>query len=148
MTFVSDVDSDIIALQSVLRSLKFKNLCCFTKQQQITILGHQNYLANFIAFIHKAGQNISVLQQNQIIENGGEKHTLQLSFTYAFRTFTTEALSKFANEGTSISNFVGYGERVNHNYGARRNKTTLRIPGVRTEAAKMSFRFQGKLATN
>ena len=45
--------------------------------------------------------------------------------------------------GTNIPNFAFYGERVNHNHGTRSNKSTLRIPRVRTEAAKMSFWFQG-----
>ena len=39
-------------------------------------------------------------------------------------------------QGTNIPNFACYGERVNHKYGTRRNKTTLCIPRVRTEAAK------------
>ena len=51
-------------------------------------------------------------------------------------------------QGTNNPNFVCYGERVNHNYGTRRNKTTLRIPRVKTEAAKKSFWFQGPACFN
>ena len=51
-------------------------------------------------------------------------------------------------QGTNISNFAFYGERVDHNYGKKRNKTTLRIPRVRTEAAKKSFWFQGPACFN
>ena len=39
-------------------------------------------------------------------------------------------------QGTNVQNCACHGERVNHNYGARRNKTTLRIPRFRTEAGK------------
>ena len=49
-------------------------------------------------------------------------------------------------QGTNIPNFVCYGEIVNHNYGTRKNKTAMRIPRVRAEAAKMSFWFQAQLA--
>ena len=51
-------------------------------------------------------------------------------------------------QGTNIPNFVCYGERLNHNYGTRRNKTTLRIPRVKAEAAKKSFWFQGPACFN
>ena len=46
-------------------------------------------------------------------------------------------------QGTNVQNCACYGERVNHKCGTRRNKATLLIPRVRTEAAKKSFWFQG-----
>ena len=51
-------------------------------------------------------------------------------------------------QGTTIPDFACCSERVNHNNGTRRNKTTLRIPRVRTEAAKKSFWFQGLVCFN
>ena len=51
-------------------------------------------------------------------------------------------------QGTNIPNFSCHGGRVNQNFGTRRNKTTLRIPKVRTEAAKESFWFQGPACFN
>eukprot|EP00112_Aurelia_sp_Birch-Aquarium-sp1_P005543 Seg1632.4 transcript_id=Seg1632.4/GoldUCD/mRNA.D3Y31 product="hypothetical protein" protein_id=Seg1632.4/GoldUCD/D3Y31 len=51
-------------------------------------------------------------------------------------------------QGTTIANFASYGDRINHNYGTRGNKATLRIPKVRTEAAKKSFWFQGPSCYN
>ena len=51
-------------------------------------------------------------------------------------------------QGTAIPNFASYAERVSHNYGTRDNKATLRVPRVRTEAAKKSFWFQGPSCYN
>ena len=51
-------------------------------------------------------------------------------------------------QGTTIPNFASYAERVSHNYGTRGNKATLRVPRVRTEAAKKSFWFQGPSCYN
>ena len=51
-------------------------------------------------------------------------------------------------QGTNIQNFVCYGERLNNNYCTRRNKTTSRIPRVKTEAAKKSFWFQDPACFN
>ena len=51
-------------------------------------------------------------------------------------------------QGSTIQNFASYGERVCHNYGTRGNKATLRVPRVRTEAAKKSFWFQGPSCFN
>ena len=51
-------------------------------------------------------------------------------------------------QGTSVDNFASYGERVSHNYCTRGNKATLRVPRVRTEAAKKSFWFQGPSCFN
>ena len=51
-------------------------------------------------------------------------------------------------QGTNIPNFALYGERVSHNYGTRSKNATLRVPRVRTEAAKKSFWFQGPSCFN
>ena len=51
-------------------------------------------------------------------------------------------------QGTTVENFASYGERISHNYGTRGNKATLRVPRVRTEAAKKSFWFQGPSCFN
>ena len=51
-------------------------------------------------------------------------------------------------QGTAIPNFASYAERVSHNYRTRGNKATLRVPRVRTEAAKNSFLFQGPSCYN
>ena len=50
-------------------------------------------------------------------------------------------------QGTNFPNFAFFGERIDHNYGTRSNKTTLRIPRVRTEAAKKSW-FQDPACLN
>ena len=42
-------------------------------------------------------------------------------------------------QGTTIPNFASFGEKVSHNYGTKGNKATLRVPRIRTEAAKKSF---------
>ena len=53
--------------------------------QQISILRHQNCLANFIALIYQEGQMFSVLQQNLIIESDGEEYvTIFLHRIYFF----------------------------------------------------------------
>ena len=51
-------------------------------------------------------------------------------------------------QGTTIPNFASYAERVSHKYGKRGNKANLRVPRVRTEAAKKSFWFQGPSCYN
>ena len=49
-------------------------------------------------------------------------------------------------QGTNIPNVACYGERVNHKYGTRRNKTTLLIPRVKTEVAKSPSGSMAQLA--
>ena len=45
-------------------------------------------------------------------------------------------------EGTSIPNLASYIEKVDHNYNTRGNSSTLRLPQVRTDAARKSIYFQ------
>ena len=40
-------------------------------------------------------------------------------------------------QGTTVENVGAYGERINHKYGTRGKKATLRVPRVRKEAAKI-----------
>ena len=51
-------------------------------------------------------------------------------------------------QGTSIPNLASYIEKVDHNYNTRGNSSMLRLPKVRTEAARKSFRFQGPSCYN
>ena len=49
---------------------------------------------------------------------------------------------------TAIPNLASYIQKVDHNYNTRGSSSTLRLPKVRTEAAKKSFRFQGPFCFN
>ena len=46
-------------------------------------------------------------------------------------------------QGTAVPNLTSYIEKVDHKYNTRGNSSTLRLPKVRTEAARKSFQFQG-----
>ena len=50
--------------------------------------------------------------------------------------------------GTSIPAFSSYAEEINHNYKTRNNNASLRLPLLRTEAARKSFWFQGPRCYN
>ena len=66
----------------MLNVYEFSNLRIYAallSNQQILILEYQNCFANFIALTYQEGQIFSVLQQNLIIENGGERCMLQFS---------------------------------------------------------------------
>ena len=45
-------------------------------------------------------------------------------------------------QGTSIPAFSTYVEEISHNYKTRNNNASLRLPLLRTEAARKSFLFQ------
>ena len=51
-------------------------------------------------------------------------------------------------QGTSIPNFASYIDKVDHTYYTRGNSSTLRLPKIRTEAARKSFKFQGPSCYN
>ena len=46
-------------------------------------------------------------------------------------------------QGKSIPAFSTYAEEISHNYKTRKNNASLRLPLLRTEAARKSFLFQG-----
>ena len=45
-------------------------------------------------------------------------------------------------QGTSIPAFSTYAEEISHNYKTRKNNASLRLPLLRTEAARKSFCFK------
>ena len=51
-------------------------------------------------------------------------------------------------QGTAVPNLTSYIEKVDHKYNTRGNSSTLRLPKVRAEAARRSFRFQGPSCYN
>ena len=51
-------------------------------------------------------------------------------------------------QGTSIPAFSSYAEEISHNYKTRNTNASLRLPLLRTEAAKKSFLFQGPCCYN
>ena len=50
--------------------------------------------------------------------------------------------------GTNIPAFSSYAAEISHNYNTRNNNAALRLPLLRTEAARKSFLFQGPLCYN
>ena len=51
-------------------------------------------------------------------------------------------------QGTAISHFTSYVNKLEHKYNTRGNLSTLSFPKVRTEAVKKSFKFQGSACYN
>ena len=51
-------------------------------------------------------------------------------------------------QGTGIQAFTSYAEEISHNYKTRNNNATLRLPLLRTEAARKSFFYQGPRCYN
>ena len=51
-------------------------------------------------------------------------------------------------QGTSIPVFSPYAEEISHTYRTRNNNASLRLPLLRTEAARKSFWFQGPHCCN
>ena len=64
------------------------------------------------------------------------------------KKFDTDLLMFKCLQGTIVENSGSYCKRVSHNDGTRGNKTTLRIPRVRTKAARKSCWFQSPSCFN